>query len=261
MCHCLGPLSPARNPECGWCCECGFASVLVAFLCWLGVAGGPRGAAVSSCRCWSWAFSRSFQQQEPPGFTLHCSPAPSQLSAGWRCAGGSPRGSGWDGGAPLSLSQKIHVPPPQELPPGSVWTALHPAAPRHSPAQPAGKWKRGHSHPKMVQILQKLQPVAADPGVQHRSSPCPAPSTLPRPVFGCCGAEPRQDPPLPSAPVGVTKAGLGPWAGSRGKGGVGRGLRARLVPTPFHHTMLLQAQHSSRFLIPRWFPHAVSFWC
>lgn len=43
LCHCLGPLSPARNPECGWCCECGFASVLVAFLCWLGVAGGPRG--------------------------------------------------------------------------------------------------------------------------------------------------------------------------------------------------------------------------
>ncbi|NWT78229.1 SGIP1 protein, partial [Lanius ludovicianus] len=76
-----------------------------------------------------------------PGFILRCSPAPSQLSAGWRRAGGSPCGSGWDGAALLSLSQKIHIPSAQELPPGSVCTALHPAAPRHSLAQQAGKWK------------------------------------------------------------------------------------------------------------------------
>ncbi|KFO53646.1 SH3-containing GRB2-like 3-interacting protein 1, partial [Corvus brachyrhynchos] len=119
-----------------------------------------------------------------------------------------------------------------------------------APSPPAGAGRPGGgpaAHPKMVQILQKLQPVAADPGVWHRPSTCP--STLPRPVFGCWGAEPCQDPLLPSAPVGVPEAGLGPCAGSRWKGGGGRDLRAHLVPAPFHHTTLLQAQPSSSWAV------------
>lgn len=182
---------------------------------WLFCAGSGGGQGL----CGGWNFSRSFQEQDTPGSILHCPPALSQPSTGWRCARGWMDGEAWPRRSTALL---------RELPPVSVWAAM-------GNEKSTQKWCKSSKSCSRV----------------CSTAPAPVPpSHLSKAGFGCCGAEPPQD--LPSEPVGVTKAGLGTCAGSRWKGWAGRDLKAPLVPIPFHQPTLLQGQNSSTFLIPCW---------
>lgn len=123
-------------------------------------------------------------------------------------------------------------------------------------SQSGQQWEMNEkSRTKMMQILQKLRQ-----GLQHRASACPTPPTFPRLGFGRCGAEPPQDLLLPSEPVGATKAGLGPVRGHGGRAGLEGISKLLLFQPPSTTPCCSKATIPERFLIPCWFPHALSFW-
>lgn len=205
------------------------------------------GAAVSS---WSWNFSRSFQDspctalQPIPSWGMEMGWRIPISITGWRIPEAPHVGvDGWRG-----LTQPVPEDP-------------HPFSRNSLLSQPGllcipwcsklGHQSVGTATQKWCKTLQKLHW-----GVRHRSSTCPAPPTFAMLIFGCCGATPGSPPAFSSRGCHQGRAG---WK-VEGLGWIGRDLKACLVPTPFHHPTLLQAQHSSRFLILYWFPHALSCW-
>lgn len=154
LCHCLGAVSPPLSVQVWLGFSAGGFSVLAGG--WVGSLWGlqcPAGAGIS------------------PGFTLHCSPAPSQLGNGdgmEKSPSPSRAGEfqrlptwGWmdgeDSACPRRSTSFL-----QEFPPVSAWIALHPLV------QQARTPKCGHSHTKMVQNPPKAA-LGCEAQIQHLS--------------------------------------------------------------------------------------------